>query len=319
MTPDPSEAARSIVTERIVNAPRALVWKAWTDPAHLVKWWGPDGFTNTFHEISIRPGGEWKFIMHGPDGVNYPNYIRFEEIRRPELIRYVHGERANDPSHFHSTVTFEDLGGKTKVTMRAVLQTKEAKDFVIRHFKADEGGRQTLGRMAERVEAMPPGEAGEFTITRSFAAPRDVIWKAWTDPAIFAKWWGPKGFTMFAAKVDLRPGGLYHYGMKSPDGQEMWGRFVFREIVAPERISWVTSFSDRDAGVVKHAMAPAFPLEVLNHMTFSEHAGRTTITLRGAPLNPTAEEGEFYLRMFASMEQGFGNTFDQLDALLPTG
>jgi uncharacterized protein YndB with AHSA1/START domain len=151
-----STADREIVTERVVNAPRALVWKVWTDPEHLIKWWGPNGFTNTFHEISIRVGGEWKFVMHGPDGVNYPNYVKFTEIVRNERIAYVHGERADEPTFFNTTITFEDLGAQTKVTMRAVFKTKEAKDFVVRQFKAEEGARETIGRMAALAEALSP-------------------------------------------------------------------------------------------------------------------------------------------------------------------
>ncbi len=153
-------ADREIATERVVNAPRELVWKVWTDPAHLIHWWGPNGFTHTFQEISVRPGGEWKFIMHGPDGVNYPNYIRFEEIVPHERIVYVHGERANEPTHFKTTVTFTAEGTKTRVAMRAVFPTKEARDFVVKQFKADIGALQHLGKMADRVEALQRSTAG---------------------------------------------------------------------------------------------------------------------------------------------------------------
>ncbi|MFL5006133.1 MAG: SRPBCC domain-containing protein, partial [Microvirga sp.] len=97
-------------------------------------------------------------------------------------------------------------------------------------------------------QASSPATA-EFVITRAFDAPRELAWKAFTDPERMRQWWGPKGFSVIASKMDLRPGGTYHYGMRAPDGTPMWGRFVYREIAAPERIVLVNSFSDEAGGV----------------------------------------------------------------------
>ncbi len=88
----------------------------------------------------------------------------------------------------------------------------------------------------------------DFVISRTLDAPRDLVWKAFTDPKRMAQWWGPKGFKVIPSKMDLRPGGLYHYGLEAPNGSPMWGRFVFREIVAPERIVFINSFSDEKGG-----------------------------------------------------------------------
>src|ERR1051326_3641549 len=95
-----------------------------------------------------------------------------------------------------------------------------------------------------------------FVITRAFDAPRELVWKAFTDPERMKHWWGPKGFTVIASKMDLRPGGIYHYGMKAPDGSAMWGKFVFREVAAPERMVFINSFSDEAGGISRHPMAP---------------------------------------------------------------
>ena len=81
-----SRTRASIVTTRVFDAPRDLVWAAWTDPAHLAQWWGPDGFTTTTSAYDLRPGGTWRFMMHGPDGSDYPNRITFDEIVRPERL-----------------------------------------------------------------------------------------------------------------------------------------------------------------------------------------------------------------------------------------
>src|SRR3989442_15624771 len=95
----------------------------------------------------------------------------------------------------------------------------------------------------------------EFTMSRVFDAPRDLVWKAFTEPERMKEWWGPKGFTVIASKMDLRPGGTYHYGMRAPNGSAMWGKFVFREIPAPERVVLINLFSDEARGVTRHPMA----------------------------------------------------------------
>src|SRR3954469_22745411 len=130
----------------------------------------------------------------------------------------------------------------------------------------------------------------QFVITRDFDAPRELVWKAWTEPERMTQWWGPKGFTMRTSKIDLRPGGVYHYGMRSPEGFEMWGKLTYREIVAPERLVFIVSFSDEEGGITRHPMSQTWPLEVLNTLTLTERDGVTTLTLRGEPLNATDEE-----------------------------
>jgi uncharacterized protein YndB with AHSA1/START domain len=158
----------------------------------------------------------------------------------------------------------------------------------------------------------------EFTISRVVDAPRDRVWKAYTEAERLARWWGPKGFEMISCKVDLRPGGLFHYGMRSPEYGDMWGKFVFREIVAPEKLVFVVSFSDENAGVTRHPMSATWPLEVLNIVTFEDAGGQTTITVRGGAINASAEERRTFAENHESMRQGFGGTFDQLDAYLAT-
>jgi uncharacterized protein YndB with AHSA1/START domain len=152
----------------------------------------------------------------------------------------------------------------------------------------------------------------EIVITRVFDAPRDLVFKALTDPERLKHWWGPKGFTWVSCKMDLRPGGVFHYCMRSPDGHEMWGKFAYREIVAPERIVFVNSFSDKDARIIRHPMSPTWPAEVLNTLTLTEHEGKTSVLLRGGPINATEEERKTFEAGFESMRKGFGGTFDQL-------
>jgi len=144
---DPNQEAsdREIVTTRIFDAPRKLVFEAWTDPKHVAQWWGPNGFTNTIYEMDVRPGGIWRFVMHGPDGVDYRNEIVFVEVVQSQRLVYDH---VSGPK-FRMTVTFDEQGGQTKITMRMVFDSASQRDKVAKEFGAVEGAKQTLGRLAE--------------------------------------------------------------------------------------------------------------------------------------------------------------------------
>ncbi len=150
-----STADREIVLTRVFDAPRELVWAAWTDSKHVAHWWGPTGFTNTFQEFDMRVGGVWRFVMHGPDGRDYTNKITFLEIVKPERLVYDHGGDDDcAPLDFHVTVTFSDQAGKTRVTMRSLFDTAALRDLVVKNFGAIEGGIQHLGRLAEYLGRM---------------------------------------------------------------------------------------------------------------------------------------------------------------------
>jgi uncharacterized protein YndB with AHSA1/START domain len=154
--------------------------------------------------------------------------------------------------------------------------------------------------------------APELVITHTFDAPRELVFKAWTESEGLMHWWGPAGFEMHVAKFELRPGGVFHYSMKSPDGQEMWGKFEYREIVEPETLIFTNSFSDAEGNTIRAPFSPVWPLEVLNIMTFTEHEGKTEFTMRGGPINATEEERTAFEAMRDNVKQGFAGTFQQL-------
>jgi uncharacterized protein YndB with AHSA1/START domain len=166
--------------------------------------------------------------------------------------------------------------------------------------------------MAEKSDAAGAPAESEFVLTRVFDAPRDLVFRAWTEPERLKQWWGPKGFTMLSCRLDLRPGGVFHYGMRSPDGRAMWGKWVFREVVAPERLVFVVSFADEEGNPVRHPFAPDWPLEVLSTLTFAEHEGKTTLTLRGVPLAATEAERKAFEAGHEPMRKGWAGTLDQL-------
>jgi len=182
-------ADREIVITRTFDAPRELVWKAWTNPKHLVNWWGPNGFTATIEKMDVRVGGVWKHVMHGPEGTDYPNSSVFKEIVKPERIVYSHGggKEGGPGAHFVAIWTFEDLGEQTRLTIRGVFDSPADRDFVVKEYGAIEGGKQTLQRLADYLPKMSASKA-DLVITRIFDAPRALVWKAWTDPKQVAQW-----------------------------------------------------------------------------------------------------------------------------------
>jgi len=143
---------REIALTRLLDAPPELVWRVWTEPEHMAAWWGPNGFTTTVHEMDVRPGGVSRYTMHGPDGTDYPNRVRYREVVRPERLAYDHDDDGAGDHAFQVTVTFEAVEGGTRVTNRMLFPTAEAREMTVK-FGAVELGHQTLARLAEYLAA----------------------------------------------------------------------------------------------------------------------------------------------------------------------
>ncbi len=144
----------AITGTRVLDAPRELAFSAFTEPKHFEKWWGPDGFTTTTSAFEFRPGGVWRFVMHGPDGRDYQNRITFEVIEPPARLVYRHGGAADvEPTNHQVTVTFEDLDGKTKLTWRHLFSSAAERNRIIATYGADKGLVQTMSRLADYVAA----------------------------------------------------------------------------------------------------------------------------------------------------------------------
>ena len=155
----PATADREIVLSRDIDAPRELVFEAFTQFRHLSQWWGPDGFTTTTRAFEFRAGGAWDFVMHAPDGTDYQEWITWTEIVPPERIALLHGESRDDPNAFESVLTFEPVGEQTRIVMRAVFPTKQLRDEAVERYHAIEGGEQTLSNLAAYVAKLT--QAGE--------------------------------------------------------------------------------------------------------------------------------------------------------------
>lgn len=318
---------REFEITRVFDAPRELVWEAWADPAQVARWWGPRGFTTTTEKREFRPGGVWLHVMRGPDGTEYPNHSVFEEIVRPSRIVYSHGgEKKGGPSvRFRSTWTFDEVeGGKTRVTLHGVFPTAAEFERVVREFNAVEGGKQTLERFGEELEKIKAaGTTAEprFIIVRTFDAPRERVWRAWTEPKQMARWWGPKIFTTPVCEMDVRPGGAYRVVMRGPDGVDYPLTGNFREIAAPERLVLTMDPTGHPAAwhdlVDPHRAAgennPAGIL--LTTVTFEDLGGKTRLTVQTR--FESARIGEAMLKM--GMTEGWSESLDRLANLVAKG
>ena len=143
---------REIALMRRFAAPRALVYEAFTQPEHLAQWWGPDGFTITTYEMNVAEGGVWRYMMHGPDGTDYPNKMTYSEVVPNERLVYDQGDF--DTVMFQGRVTFADVDGGTEVTLHLTFPTAEACQIVKEQYGAVEGGQQTLAHLAEYLKRL---------------------------------------------------------------------------------------------------------------------------------------------------------------------
>ncbi len=303
---------RQFLSVREVDAPLALVWLAWSDPSQLAKWWGPDGFGHTLREFHFRPGGDWRFTLHGPDGTDDDNHIRFVDMigQRRIILDQLEAPR------FRATAGFEDMGGRTRIRIDTLFESAPTLDRGTE--PTGPGNSQTLDRLVQRLLALPD-ENATFRLARHFAAPRPIVWKAWTEAEQMKRWWGPAGVSIPTATMDLRPGGTYHYDMAMPDGQHWWGKWLIRTVEAPARLVVVNCFSDAAGGITRHPMAAHWPLEVLSTFTFTEEEGGVLFALTWEPLGASTLEMQTFAAAHSGMTAGWGGTLDQLTRYLAQG
>jgi uncharacterized protein YndB with AHSA1/START domain len=294
--------AEAVVVERTFAAPVAQVWKALTDLEQMRVWYFD------LKEFKPEVGFEFEFIVQH-EGRKYHHLCRVTEAVPERKIAYTWRYKGEEGD---SLVTFELFAEGAKTRLRLTHEGLETfpktPSFARKNFEA--GWTGIASELQRFVEG--PAAGSEFVISRTFDAPRNLVWKAWTERERLMQWFGPKGFAMTVAKLDFRPGGKFHYCLRSTDGKEMWGKFVYREIVAPERIVLVNSFSDEHERLSRHPMSPTWPLEMLTTTTFTEENGKTTVTVRWIPLDAIPEEQKTFDVSHDGMRQGWSGTFDQL-------
>lgn len=301
---------RQIITSRLVNAPRSLVWKVFTDPNHLSHWWGPNGFWTTTTVHDFRIGGKWKFVMHGPDGTDYLNKVVFEEIDEPNFVYYKHmGEGDTSDVFFEAMISFEERGDKTNVTLRSIFPTAQERDFVVEKYGAVEGAVQTLTRLNEFVQYRQKKDTHKLELTlpsdlearfsRLFDAPREMVWKAWTEKEHMQQWMtGPEGWTMEVVEHTLQAGGKWRYVWRRPERPDMLMDGVHKEVIPPSKLVSTENWGE------------PYP-ETVNHLVLTEENGKTRMTL--TIIYPTKEARDTALK--TGMDDGMTLSFDRLNKL----
>lgn len=289
-----------LVVTRVFDAPRELVFEAWTQPEHLMRWWAPKNMITASCKVDLRPGGSFRYCMRAPDGTEVCGLGIYREIVAPERLVYTDMFADADgnpvpPSHYGASpefpaetlvsIAFEEEGGGTRVTLRQGVppDLKEREGM-------EQGWNEMLDHLAGDLESAASDR--EIVATRVFDAPRELVFRMWTDPEHIAQWWGPRGFTNTISKMDVRPGGVWEFVMHGPDGTDYKNKFVYVEVVRPERIVY-----DHVSGPLFHATA-----------AFADEGGKTRVTVRmlfesAALRNKVAEE-------FGAVE-GLGQTLDR--------
>jgi uncharacterized protein YndB with AHSA1/START domain len=227
---------------RMFDAPVAMVYKAWTDPHQFARWWGPHTFTNAVPEMDLRPGGRYRMKMISPEGDEYPMEGNFEEVvpekklvlimnleGHPPLWHELYNQARKTPAGtalplVRTTITFEDVNGKTKLCVEQRLGNNRDRDGFIDLGTAD-GWAQSFAKMDSLLATLSTER--EFVHLRTLNAPRALVWEAWSNVEHVSKWWGPNGFRNTFTRFDLRTGGEWIYTMHGPDGTDYpnWMRF----------------------------------------------------------------------------------------------
>lgn len=264
------------IITRDFDAPREVVYAMWTEPRHMSRWWGPRVVTTSACEMDVNAGGAYRIVMRAADGSEYPITGVYREIVKSERL-VMTMDPSGHPEAWHDlvksnrspqeknpagvllmTVTFEDIGGKTRQTVHIRFESTAIRDAMMK-MGMNEGWSQSLERLSEIVGTAQR----EIVTTRVFKASRDLVWLAWTDPKHLVQWWGPNGFTTTMQEMDVRPGGNWNFIMHGPDGRDYQNKSLYVEVVKPERL------------VYDHA-APKFRATA----TFEEHGDGTKVTLR---------------------------------------
>jgi uncharacterized protein YndB with AHSA1/START domain len=312
---------REVVITRIFDAPRSLVFQAWTDPKHMANWWGPNGFTNPVCEMDVRVGGAYHIVMRGPDGADYPCRGVYREIVEPERLLFTNlavDKEGNVLLDGFTTVTFEEHGGKTKLTLqtRATGLVAGAERMLA---GMEAGWTQSLDKLSEHLRQEPSDR--ELVFTRVFNAPRDLVFKVWTDPKHIVEWWGPRGFTTESLDMDVRPGGHWRLIMHGPDGVDYRNRIVYLEVVKPERLVYkhtgnAEEDEDEEEGKEgKEAKDRMKPVGFHVTVTFEEAGGSTKLTMR--MLFESAGERDDVVTKYGA-DKGAVQTLDRLAEHLAT-
>ncbi len=300
---------------RVYDAPVRAVWDAWTITEQVEKWWGPRGFSITTHSKDLRVGGHWRYTMHGPDGVDYPNLTKYFVVEPLQKLVYDHGGTDATPPLFRVTATFAESNGKTTLDLVFAFATPAIRAEMARFIKAA-GGESTWDRLAEYVDETHSGKH-DFVINRAFDAPIALVFEMWTNPEHLAKWLPPTGSTMRFLRSEIAVGKSTYFVLAGEHGT-MHVRAEYLAIESNQRIVYTQQFVDEHEQLAAHPGAPALPATLKNTILFTEEApDRTRVTVTTEPhsdATPAAIAALVALR--GGMTLGWSGSFDALESLL---
>lgn len=300
---------------RVYDAPVRAVWDAWTIPEQVEQWWGPRGFTLTTHSKDLRAGGGWRYTMHGPDGVDYPNVATYHVVEPHAKLVYDHGATDDRPALFRVTVTFSETNGKTTMEMIMSLATPEAA-VATAAFVKRVGGTSTWDRLAEHLAQTGSGKQ-HFVTTRTFDAPITRVFEMWTTPEHLAMWLPPAGTTMRFLRPDIGVGRTAVFAISGEHGT-MHVRAEYHVIEAPSRIVYTQQFVDEHGQLAAAPGAPVWPATLLTTVLLTATApDRTRVTVTSEPYGAaTAAEVEAFMQERSGMTLGWAGSLDVLEGLL---
>jgi uncharacterized protein YndB with AHSA1/START domain len=302
------------------DAPLKLVWKAWTEPEYIKRWWGPKDFTGSVIQNDLRVGGRYLYGMRSPEGQDFWSTGRYREIVPMERIvatdsfsdvegnvvpASTYGLPEDWPSELPLTVTFEDVGGRTKLTLQEPgIPTAEQRELARGGWiesldKLEHVLKEGEATMNKTQFAADPGKNGVI-ITRTFDAPRKRVFEAFTDPKLMSRWWGPGNLTNTIEKMDVRPGGIWRVIQRDAEGNEYAFHGVYHGVTPPERLVYTFEFEGEPGHVL------------LETVTLEEENGRTKVT--DLAVFQTVEDRDRALQ--SGMEEGANESMDRLAELV---
>ena len=308
-------SSNEIRLTRVYDAPVRAVWDAWTLPEQVAKWWGPRGFTLSTHSKDLRAAGSWRYTMHGPDGVDYPNVATYHVVEPYKKLVYDHGATDDRPPLFHVTVTFTEANGQTTMELVFTLPSPEAAAEIAKHIK-QAGGNATWDRLAEHLEEVATGRR-RFVINRTLDAPIARVFAMWADPKHLAKWLPPPGTQMRFFRSEIAVGKSTLFDIEGHHGT-MHVKAEYLALDPPWRIVYTKHFVDEREQLAPAPGAQTWPATLLNTVLFTQEApDRTRVTITSEPYaEATSAELDAFVHERAGMTLGWTSSFDALEALL---
>ncbi|MGE3520312.1 MAG: SRPBCC domain-containing protein [Vicinamibacterales bacterium] len=312
---DSRSSASEIVLTRVYDAPVRAVWDAWTIPEQVEQWWGPRGFTLTTHSKDLRAGGTWRYTMHGPDGVDYPNVTTYLVVEPYRKLVYDHGGNDERAPLFRVTVTFSELNGQTTMEMISSLPSPEAATAMAKFIK-QAGGNATWDRLAEHLDEIRTGKR-RFVVARTFDAPIAQVFEMWVSPEHLERWLPPAGTKMRFLRSEIAPGRSALFVIAGEHGT-MHVRAEYLAIEPTRRIVYTQQFVDEREHLAAAPGAPVWPAMLRTTVLLVEEGpDRTRVTVTTEPHGETtADELEAFVRERSGMTLGWTGSFDVLEGLL---